>query len=288
MTQRLARPTQIFGLARLLGTQSWESKDRTMENARLIVDPPAPGAWNMAVDQAILETADQTGLITLRVYRWSQPTLSLGYFQSHKDRNLHSPSLDCDWVRRRTGGGAIMHDHELTYSLCVPSTHRWSNQNSELYRLVHRILIKIFAKQGAATTLYEDAAPATNHTAKHGLPLPSIDPQSFMCFQRRSPGDIVLDGYKIVGSAQRRLKNALLQHGSVLMKASAHAPGLPGLEELGGCILEIDPTFSEFADTIGQELQINVNHGKLSEVELVAAKNATDAFFGSRSWNEKR
>ena len=66
-----------------------------METARLILDPPAEGAWNMAVDQALLETANSTGLITLRFYRWSEPTLSLGYFQRHLDRELHPPSKDC-------------------------------------------------------------------------------------------------------------------------------------------------------------------------------------------------
>ena len=133
-----------------------------METARLILDPAADGGWNMSVDQALLETADSTGLISLRFYTWSEPTLSLGYFQSHLDRKLHQPSLDCQLVRRRTGGGAILHDNELTYSLCVPSENRWSEKNSELYRLVHRCIIELLDEVGIRSELFGDTKESKN------------------------------------------------------------------------------------------------------------------------------
>ena len=98
-----------------------------MGKARVIIDEPAPGVWNMAVDHALLETANATGLISLRFYAWSQPTLSLGYFQSRSHRQQHSASLACPLVRRSTGGGAIVHDQEITYSLCVPSNQALVN-----------------------------------------------------------------------------------------------------------------------------------------------------------------
>ncbi len=64
-----------------------------------------------------------SGLASLRFYQWNQPTLSLGYFQSYEDRGRHAASQECTVVRRQTGGGAILHDRELTYSLILPATH---------------------------------------------------------------------------------------------------------------------------------------------------------------------
>src|SRR6185295_18138238 len=87
---------------------------------RLLIDPPGGGAWNMAVDEALLETAATTGQATLRFYQWQEPTLSLGYFQSVADRQQHAASLDCPVVRRASGGGAILPDRELTYSVALP------------------------------------------------------------------------------------------------------------------------------------------------------------------------
>jgi hypothetical protein len=90
---------------------------------RLIIDPPQNGAWNMAVDEALLLDAIEDGSATLRFYQWSEPTLSLGYFQRYADRNQHHASRNCAIVRRQSGGGAILHDRELTYSLVLPPGH---------------------------------------------------------------------------------------------------------------------------------------------------------------------
>src|ERR1700690_1334272 len=86
-----------------------ESRRAELKTLRLIWDDSSAGAWNMALDEALLESADADGLATLRFYRWSEPTLSLGYFQAAADRRLHPASLDCTLVRRSSGGGAILH-----------------------------------------------------------------------------------------------------------------------------------------------------------------------------------
>ena len=80
-----------------------------MPPCRLIVDPPASGAWNMAVDEALLESVADGGPATLRFYQWSEPTLSLGYFQPYADREQHEASRELTVVRRSTGGGALIH-----------------------------------------------------------------------------------------------------------------------------------------------------------------------------------
>jgi len=265
-----------------------------METARLIVDEPADGAWNMAVDQALLETANDTGLITLRFYQWKEPTLSLGYFQSHLDRSLHSTSLECPWVRRRTGGGAILHDQELTYSLCVPSKHRWSRRNEDLYRLMHKILIEIINCRGATSSLFEDGPSNEAVNSKpvrgnlNGMTAPRVDPIAFMCFERRSAGDIVLDGYKVVGSAQRRVKQALLQHGSILLAASPKSPELMGIRNLSGYPLDVPETIKKCSESVSGELLIEFENAMLSASEKKAAELAMVSFFGSTDWNEHR
>ena len=243
-----------------------------MGEARLIVDSPADGAWNMSVDQAILETADQTGLVTLRFYSWSEPTLSIGYFQSHQDRTSHQPSLKCPIVRRRTGGGAIVHDHELTYSLCVPSTNRWSTRNSELYRIVHESLVKILQEIGFDATLHEEL---TNNS----------EVKSFLCFHRRTNGDIVLQRQKVVGSAQRRLKNSLLQHGSILLEKSEFAPDLPGIADLFDEPIEVSQLTKKLATSIGNRLSTEFLTGKLSISELEAVKRINCEHFACDRWN---
>ena len=85
-------------------------------DARLITTEPASGAWNMGFDEAMLAWAGETGGTWLRFYQWTPATLSLGYFQSVRSREQHLESRELPVVRRASGGGAIVHHHELTYS----------------------------------------------------------------------------------------------------------------------------------------------------------------------------
>jgi len=260
-----------------------------MEKARLIIDEPAEGAWNMSVDQALLETANETGKITLRFYRWAEPTLSLGYFQNHEDRRLHVPSTDCPLVRRKTGGGAILHHHELTYSLCVPSENRWASRNSDLYSIVHLVIIEFLKSMGVVSHLHQDVTTKNPEVddAKMKHPLPKINPKAFMCFERRSPGDIVLDGHKVVGSAQRRSKNALLQHGSILLKSSNCAPSLPGIQNLNDDFSH-DGLIEAVSNGIFSHLKANFIQEALNSTEIESTKGVYSSHFGNSEWNFRR
>jgi len=146
--------------------------------ARVIFDSPSGGARNMAVDQALLMSAEQDGIVTLRLYGWTEPTLSLGYFQKYADRQSHSASLTCPVVRRRSGGGAILHDHELTYSLAIPSSSRWSDENAELYDLVHQVVIQLLGRDGIESQLYKNVALA-DVPGLLELARKQIDPKEF-------------------------------------------------------------------------------------------------------------
>jgi lipoyl(octanoyl) transferase len=170
---------------------------------RLIDTPPAPGAWNMAVDEALAASVAAGASPVLRFYRWQPACLSLGRNQPAAGRYdpdaLAAASIDV--VRRPTGGRAVLHRRELTYSLAAPVALFGSPRRA--YGEVNRALVAGLRRLGA------DAAvqPATGVRA----PLPSLAP----CFAEPVEGEVVAGGRKLVGSAQRLLGTVLLQHGSL-------------------------------------------------------------------------
>lgn len=230
----------------------------------------------MAVDEALLEAAATGGTLTLRFYQWREPTLSLGYFQRFADRFAHATSRDCPVVRRTTGGGAILHDRELTYSLCVPPAHRLTRQPAELYRLLHRALAEALAELGAASQVLATGADRG----------PLAEP--FLCFARRASGDVVLAGAKIAGSAQRRHRGAILQHGSVLVETSPAAPELPGLEQMAQLALAPEKLLAAWREPLARLLDVQLVPGVLSTAELRRAEQLVSEKFATTAWNEKR
>ncbi|MEM7453973.1 MAG: lipoate--protein ligase family protein [Planctomycetota bacterium] len=251
-----------------------------MQQARLIVDSPAAGDWNMSVDQALLETADQTGAITLRFYEWESATLSLGYFQNYRSRDEHPASSNCQVTRRASGGGAIVHDNELTYSLCIPSRNRWSAENQKLYRLAHEIITGALAAQGIGCRFFD---PADSRI--EGV---EFDESNFLCFQRRTEGDLVCEGFKICGSAQRRVKNSLLQHGSLLISKSEHAPELPGFCDLTGLSCDKSQLISDISAGCAAVLDLQWHNDGLQEHELGSAASIRELKFANDQWIRKR
>jgi lipoate-protein ligase A len=194
---------------------------------RLIVDAPASGAWNMAVDEALFQSASSDGGLVLRLYQWSEPTLSLGYFQRAAERDLHVASRDLPLVRRSTGGGAIIHDHELTYSLIAQLPNERPSGPRLMMARVHESLV------GLLVEMHIPARICDNSTEDRDEP--------FLCFSRHTAGDILVGKDKVVGSAQRRQRRILLQHGSILLRRSLGAPELPGINDLAaesGCSVE--------------------------------------------------
>ncbi len=186
---------------------------------RLLVESDASsGAWNMAVDEVLLESALEHNRATLRWYRWSEPTVSIGYFQKREDV-VCWPACDVlPVVKRLSGGGAIVHHDEITYSVALPAAHVLARDPLALYERVHSAMIDVLARYDLAATL-------------RGASLPSESP-AFLCFHRADPRDVILENYKIVGSAQRRRRGAVLQHGSLLLSRSCHATAIPGIREL--------------------------------------------------------
>lgn len=175
---------------------------------RLLIDAPADGVTNMACDEALLEAVGRGAAEpTLRFYQWDPPTISLGYFQRYADfQDLPPPAGALAVVRRTTGGGAILHDREWTYSLTLPVAHALVAGNPvRLYERVHDALIDTL---GLLNVDAQRCGTGDGSAAHRG---------PFFCFARRHCLDVVIQGAKLAGSAQRRTGSAVLQHGSIVL-----------------------------------------------------------------------
>lgn len=246
-----------------------------MTRCRLLVDLPAPGAWNMAVDEFLLAWTAENRVPVFRLYRWDEPTLSLGYFQRFDDRRQHPASMACPVVRRPTGGGAIVHDAELTYSIAVPVGHPLAVDRLGLYRQVHQTLIETLSHWDGTASLWDSAQPLAPETP-------------FLCFLRRATGDVVQSGQKVGGSAQRRTAGAVLQHGSVLIERSAAAPELPGLNDLLPIPVNTEELIAAWTARLGSSLALEFFNAPLDQSERQQCSAIEQGVYGSDAWTIAR
>ncbi|MCU0489716.1 MAG: lipoate--protein ligase family protein [Anaerolineales bacterium] len=178
---------------------------------RLIVSPPDHGAWNMALDEAILEsTAAGNSLPTLRLYAWQPACLSLGYAQPLSDVDIDAlEQHGWELVRRPTGGRAILHIDELTYSVTGPQDEpRLAGSVLESYHRLSTALLEALLRLGIA-------AQALPNTAQPSTAVPAAAPLNPVCFEVPSNYEITFQGKKLIGSAQARRRGGVLQHGSL-------------------------------------------------------------------------
>ncbi len=226
----------------------------------------------MAVDEFLLEWCGHNGACCWRFYGWSEPTLSLGYFQTYSDRWQHAASRQSPVVRRASGGGAILHDHELTYSLVVPLQHPLGRRRLDLYRAVHESLSDVLADRGIGVNLWADDRTVGQ-------------PQPFLCFQRRSSGDVLFGTAKVAGSAQRRSADAVLQHGSVLLKRSPAAPELDGIGDLTGEALDTSRLATAWLPRLAGRLGLDWHEHPLTTDERRLVDQLVIAKYGTDRWN---
>jgi lipoate-protein ligase A len=175
---------------------------------RLMLTAPAQGAWNMAVDEAILEHIGRAeSLPTLRLYAWEPACLSLGFAQPFADADeLRIKERGWEVVRRPTGGRAILHTDELTYSVTAPLDEpRLAGSILESYNRLAGALSQAVELLGLSVEMKE--GEAGNHD--------TLNP---VCFEVPSAYEITVQGKKLIGSAQARRKEGVLQHGSIPLK----------------------------------------------------------------------
>ncbi len=262
---------------------------------RLLLDPPAEGAWNMAVDEVLLDgVAVGSAPPTLRFYAWTPACLSLGYFQPFSVVNVEGcRGLGIDIVRRPTGGRAILHDRELTYSVALPASVLGHDAGIlPSYRRLSLALQAGLARLGIEVSL----APESEAPSRAG--------QGPVCFDRPSAHEILLRGRKVVGSAQVRRAGALLQHGSIViepllatlvaclrleddpMTATRRlAGGVAGLSEVGA----FDPPSiaMAIAEAVASEFDVRLAPGRLTEGESGAAGLLAQSKYQSLAWTRR-
>jgi lipoyl(octanoyl) transferase len=168
----------------------------------LIHSGKCDAAFNMALDEALLEAAARLRRPALRFYGWTAPAASFGYFQKHS--SVEQATLLRPLVRRPTGGGIVPHDADWTYSFAVPPGHEWYSLAAiDSYRRIHEWILRAFAKLKIHTSL----APDKKSAGGEGMP--------GECFTGHEKFDLLWHGKKIAGAAQRRNKLGLLIQGSV-------------------------------------------------------------------------
>jgi lipoate-protein ligase A len=248
-----------------------------MDQGRLLIDPPSPGPWNMGVDEVLWEDAEQ-GELSIRFYSWTPATLSLGYFQPIEQRRGHAASAQCPVVRRASGGGAIVHDddsRELTYSVAFPAAGRARHVQQWLYDVMHSSLIEALSTWRILAQL----CPTTEG-------LGGVQP--FLCFERHSAGDVLIEGHKVAGSAQRRSARALLQHGSVLLSRSPAAPELPGISQLSGVTLGWDQIRRAWLESLQRIWPAHWQMVSLTAAQRERVSDKVAAKFAHTRWNQRR
>jgi lipoyl(octanoyl) transferase len=243
--------------------------------ARRIPFEVGVGPWLMAADDLLLAHAVE-GRPTLRFYGWAEPTLSLGYFQPYADRLTHPRLGELAVVRRSTGGGAIVHHHELTYAIGIPAGlaggEPWGCR-------MHHLIADVLKPMGVVA----DPVVCGEEVKR--------DP--FLCFEHHTAGDLAIgprgDGRtKVIGSAQRKRHGAIIQHGSILLRTSEFAPRLPGIAERSGFVLEPRNLANAIVDEFAKREHWQFTVRDWSEDELTAIEQIRTETYANPEWTQKR
>jgi lipoate-protein ligase A len=207
-----------------------------------LCSPTAGAAFNMALDEALLRTAVKRGRPLLRTYSWEKPAVTFGYFQKFPAQLADGYEV----VRRLTGGGVVYHVKDTTYTVVVPPGHSLHDlKTADAYCALHKAVAASFEVQ-----------PHLHDAELHS-------PQGrYECFQKPVRGDVVADGRKLAGGAQRRTKSGMLHQGSIDAKLSA-AQLKRGFRETSGINFE--------------NYQVTDAERTIAE-KLVVEKYATDAW----------
>lgn len=259
-----------------------------MEPWRLIKSQPADAFTNMAVDEAIfVKVAAGKSPPTLRFYTWNPSAASVGYFQdSFTDIDISAcREMGVDVVRRLTGGRAVLHDKELTYSvICPESNPLFPNTILGAYKVISSCLVKGLNSLGLDASL----APSVKRRVKKS---PSA------CFISPSHYEITVSGNKLVGSAQRRGDGAFIQHGSILtefdrerleilLPRSGRVEGVTSISE--HLPVGLGELTSSLVSGFEEVLGITFSEGALSDEETALCKKYVEERYSRDEWNFRR
>lgn len=279
---------------------------------RLIKDSYHTGFMNMAIDEAIM-IAHREGFVppTIRFYQWSPPAVSLGYFQDlQKEIDVDTcKNMGIDIVRRPTGGKAVLHDKELTYSFIIKESHPLVNDSIlETYKKISGGIIRGLFYLGIKADLVPlreklKSTPSGNE-AKSKIPHSDI---KSICFSVPSQYEVQVKGKKIVGSAQVRKREIVLQHGSLLIELEKdklfsvfNFPSAKIREKLKTGfkatsleeILKKKINFTELSEILPrgfeEEFGARLVEGKLTKQEEKISKDLLENKYSTCEWNYER
>jgi lipoate-protein ligase A len=224
-------------------------------------DDAQSAAMNMAIDEALLE---RLTVPTVRFYRWRSPALSFGYFGRFADVAKYQGTRDL--VRRWTGGGIVFHGEDLTYSILIPANDAaFAESSMWIYEKIHRALCEALVAKGlnAVVAGIGDPGPwrATTRTVRTAL-----SDASRKCFANPVRADVVINGRKVAGAAQRRTRRGLLQQGSI-----------QGIDIGNG-----------LAERFPQALSANCSERKIDNGVLTLARELAQQKYESESWLRRR
>lgn len=212
----------------------------------------------MSIDEALVETAT---IPTIRFYGWRSPALSFGYFGKFSDVAIYA--AEHDLVRRWTGGGTVFHGYDLTYSIVVPASDPAFDESSiAIYEKVHCALADALNEIGERAVVAGGVDPGGVALSKHA----AVSASGYNCFANPVRADVMMDGRKVAGAAQRRTRRGLLQQGSIQ-----------------GFAMKSD-TVQKFTQTLSSdcgEFEIN---GQI----LQRAQQLEQQKYGTESWLKKR
>jgi lipoate-protein ligase A len=265
---------------------------------RLIEDLPSRGAWNMAVDEAILESVYQgQSPPTLRLFAWEPACLSLGHAKPFSEVDTKALSqYGWDVVRRPTGGRAILHIDELTYSVIAPEDDpRVQGGVLDSYLRLSKALLEVLRLLGLDPQANEKKVGKSK----------KFNP---VCFEVPSNYEITVNQKKLIGSAQARRKGGFLQHGalplfgdlsriiSVLKFSDDSAQSLAKtrllqhattVELILGKRIEWQEASNAFQHAFAETLNLNFQPGELSQKEWIRAKELVDEKYAHSEWTER-
>lgn len=227
-----------------------------MREWRLIETYGAPPGFNMGLDEALL--LDEHAPPTLRLYSWEPDTLSLGYFQRFVD--VPGTASAGAVVRRLTGGGAIHHVEELTFSLTTGARDPlYAGAVAGSYERVHGAIARALREFGAEAAL----------AGADGLLSDAAD--TGMCFHKSTPLDLAWGGRKGVGSAQRRTRGRVLHHGSIKLGTSALEGSIATLEECSSTALDPAEVGAVLVRALAERFELRFEKSGPSAAERDAA-----------------
>jgi lipoate-protein ligase A len=262
-------------------------------------------ATNMAIDEAML-TLHSQGKVppTVRFYGWNPATLSVGYFQ-RVEKEIHLEAVEryrLGFVRRPTGGRAVLHDQELTYSVVVSEAHPTIPQSvTEAYRVISMGLLHSFKDLGL------DAYFSTPNTEKEKDALKQ--PRSAVCFDAPSWYELVVEGRKVAGSAQTRQKGVILQHGSILLDIdedmlfdvfkfpnervkermkSKFSTKAVAINQLRSDPVTLEEVKVAFREGFQKGFDVQLEEGELTAEELELVEELVETKYGQDEWNYKK